>query len=118
MVVRKAGPWTLVLDPRAHLFRTAHPDSAANQLRLPVTPQSTPFTMKGVFDPADDHMKTFALIRIGPDTFRRGLYDEQGAIYEVLRSDLIFEFKRMSCRATSLEMRGASDELEGRATRP
>ncbi len=196
MVVRKSGPWTLVLDPRAHLFHMTHPDSAANQIRFPITAQNAPFTdvltwsfrdisasgttldmswirtrlsmhigvapslvvelpaadaapylgryvfdamskedsakkeqdhfvitydrgtMKGAFDPADDYMKTFALIRIGPDTFAPGLYDEKGAIYEVLRPDLTIEFKRTNGRATSLELRSESDKLEGRATRP
>lgn len=36
MVPRKEGDWTLVLDPRARLFHTVHPDSAADQIRLPV----------------------------------------------------------------------------------
>ncbi|MCU0647051.1 MAG: DUF2911 domain-containing protein [Gemmatimonadaceae bacterium] len=36
LVVRKEGPWTFVLDPRANLFHTDHPDSTAAQLRFPV----------------------------------------------------------------------------------
>lgn len=36
MVPRKDGDWTLVLDPRARLFHTVHPDSTADQIRLPV----------------------------------------------------------------------------------
>ena len=44
MVVRKSGPWTLVLDPRARLFHMAHPDSTSTQLRFPVAAQSAPFT--------------------------------------------------------------------------
>jgi hypothetical protein len=39
LVLREKEPWTLVLDPRADLFHTAHPDSTAQQLRLPVTPR-------------------------------------------------------------------------------
>lgn len=73
--------------------------------------------MKGAFDPMDDYMKTFALIRIGPDSFAPGIYDEKGTIYEVLRPDLIFEFTRTNGRATAFEMRNDSDKLEGRATR-
>ncbi len=42
-VVRKSGPWTMVLDPRNRLFHTAHPDSTAAQIRFPVTPQAAPF---------------------------------------------------------------------------
>ena len=44
LVVRQSGPWTAVLDPRPKLFHTQHPDSAANQIRFPVTPTEVPFT--------------------------------------------------------------------------
>jgi hypothetical protein len=44
MVLRKSEPWTLVLDPRAKLFHMAHPDSASDQLRFDVRPQTGPFT--------------------------------------------------------------------------
>ena len=44
LVVRPAGQWTAVFDPRPKLFHTQHPDSAANQLRFPVTPGAAPFT--------------------------------------------------------------------------
>ena len=36
LVVRKNGPWTFVLDPRARLFHMAHPDSTRTQIRFPV----------------------------------------------------------------------------------
>ncbi len=39
MVLRETGPWTLVLDPRAGLFHTQHPDSTAQQIRSPVAVQ-------------------------------------------------------------------------------
>jgi DUF2911 family protein len=195
LVVRKSGPWTLVLDPRAKLFHMEHPDSTSAQLRFPVAAESAPFTevltwsfpelsasgatlqlswirtrvsvraevtpslavelpatdaapylgryqfqnltredsakketsffvvtydhgtLKGAFDPADSYMKTFALIRIGPDTFAPGLYDEKGAIYEVLRPDLTVEFTRAGAAAASMEMRDDGDKLEGRALR-
>ena len=194
MVVRKSGPWTFVLDPRAKLFHMEHPDSASAQIRFDVKAQSAPFTevltwsfpdvratgatlamawiktrvaveigvppslvvelpaadaapylgryefeptskedsakakkdafvvsyengvMKGQFDPNDDYMQKFALIRIGPDTFAPGIYDK-GVIYEVLRPDLTIEFARANGRAASLEMRDDSDKLEGKATR-
>jgi hypothetical protein len=74
--------------------------------------------LKGQFDPNDDYMNKFALIRIGPDSFAPGVYDEKGLMYEVLRPDLIIDFARTNGRATSLEMRDDSDKLQGRATRP
>jgi hypothetical protein len=74
--------------------------------------------LKGQYDPIDTYMKKFALIRIGPDSFAPGIYDEKGALYEVLRPDLIIDFSRTNGRATSLEMRDDSDKLWGHATRP
>jgi hypothetical protein len=44
LVVRPAGVWTAVFDPRPKLFHTQHPDSAANQLRFQVTPGAAAFT--------------------------------------------------------------------------
>jgi hypothetical protein len=194
LVVKKSGPWTFVLDPRAKLFHMQHPDPTSAQIRFDVKAQGAPFTealtwsfpdvratgatlamawlktrvaveigvppslvvelpsadaapylgryefepmtkedsakakmdafvvsyengvLKGQFDPIDDYMQKFALIRIGPDTFAPGLY-EKGVIYEVLRPDLTFEFARANGRAASLEMRDDSDKLEGKATR-
>ncbi len=43
MVVRAAGDWTLVLDPRAELYHMAHPDSTAQQIRFPITRTERPF---------------------------------------------------------------------------
>jgi hypothetical protein len=43
-VVRKTGPWTVVLDPRDRLFHMAHPDSTASQVRFDVTPTTVPFS--------------------------------------------------------------------------
>lgn len=42
--VKREGPWTMVLDPRSRLFHMAHPDSAANQIRYQVTPETAPQT--------------------------------------------------------------------------
>jgi len=42
-VVRNHAPWTVVLDPRSHLFHMAHPDSTPNQIRFEVTPGTAPF---------------------------------------------------------------------------
>lgn len=36
LVVRQAGDWTMVLDPRARMFHEDHPDSTAQQIRFPV----------------------------------------------------------------------------------
>lgn len=40
LVVKQSGPWTMVLDPRSHLFHMAHPDSAGDQIRYPVETQA------------------------------------------------------------------------------
>ncbi len=44
LVLREQGPWTLVLDPRADLFHTRHPDSTSQQFRSAITPQDVPQT--------------------------------------------------------------------------
>lgn len=43
IVVRKDGPWTLVLDPRHRRFHTMHPDSTAEQVRVDVARTAAPF---------------------------------------------------------------------------
>lgn len=43
LIPAATGAWTMVLDPRARLFHTEMPDSAANQIRFPVQPQTAPF---------------------------------------------------------------------------
>jgi hypothetical protein len=44
LVVRKSGPWTFVLDPNHKQYHMAHPDSNASQIRIPVQPETVPFT--------------------------------------------------------------------------
>lgn len=44
MTVRESGDWTMILDPRAHLFHENRPDSNANQVRFPVHPHDSPYT--------------------------------------------------------------------------
>ena len=44
LVLREQGPWTFVLDPRAELFHTAHPDSTRAQVRALIAPQTVPRT--------------------------------------------------------------------------
>ncbi len=43
MVVRSGGPWTVVLDPRHHLFHEEHPDSTAQQIRFDVSREEAGF---------------------------------------------------------------------------
>ena len=194
MVVHKKGEdWTVVLDPRVHLFHMNHPDSTATQIRFAAKQEEAPFTdvltwsmpalrnngatlamqwervripitvevqpslvttlsatdatpylgsytwtdvkkdgtdgkvykfnvlyenntLKGRWDPVDDYMKTFALIRIAPDMFTAGVYDK-GEIYEVLKPDITFEFTQAAGKAASLTMRNNEDRLYGRAVR-
>ncbi|MEO5826989.1 MAG: DUF2911 domain-containing protein [Gemmatimonadales bacterium] len=44
LVLRENSPWTLVLEPRANLFHTQHPDSNSRQFRASITPQAVPHT--------------------------------------------------------------------------
>lgn len=74
-------------------------------------------TLKARWDPNDDYMETFALIRVAPDVFAPGLYDKNGEIYEVLRPDMMFTFKRVSGRAETFEVRTDADVLEGTGKR-
>lgn len=70
-------------------------------------------TLKARWEPNDDYMDTFAMIRVAPDIFAPGLYDKNGEIYEVLRPDMMFTFKRVGGKPTSFEVRLDTDELEG-----
>jgi hypothetical protein len=74
-------------------------------------------TLKGRWTPDDPYMKTFALIRIAPDTFTGGVYDESGKIYEVLKPDIVVEFKRQNGKVVSFTIRDAEDNLWGTGTR-
>jgi Protein of unknown function (DUF2911) len=74
-------------------------------------------TLKGRWEPEDSYMKTFALIRVGPDIFAPGLYDKSGAIYEVLRPDMMFTFKRVAGQPITFSVRLDTDELEATATK-
>ncbi len=74
-------------------------------------------TLKGRWEPEDSYMKTFALIRVGPDIFAPGLYDKTGAIYEVLRPDMMFTFKRVPGQPVTFSVRQDTDELEATATK-
>jgi Protein of unknown function (DUF2911). len=193
LVVRREGPWTLLLDPRPKRFHVQKPDSIAGQVRIAVRPDSAPFTealtwsfpqvradggvlqmqwaatriafdiavepslhaemaesaaapyvgtydyvatpldpgrpanrfvvryengvLKGEWEPFRPYFKRFAMMRLAPDWFAPGLYDEKGSIYEVMRPDLTFEFSRANDRVTGFEIRSSSDQLVGTGKR-
>lgn len=73
--------------------------------------------LRGQFTPEDPYMKKFAMIRVGPDLFVPGLYDAQGEIYEVMRPDMLYTFKRAGGKIVGLELRYDDDTLGGVATR-
>jgi hypothetical protein len=74
-------------------------------------------TLKARWDPNDDYMQTFALIRVGPDIFTPGLYYTDGAIYEVLRPDMMFTFRRIAGQPVTFAVRQEDDTLEATGTR-
>ena len=74
-------------------------------------------TLKGRWTPDDPYMKKFALVRIAPDWFAPGIYDEAGKIYEVLKPDAVMEFKRVNGKVTSFTLRDGEDNLWGTGTR-
>jgi hypothetical protein len=193
MIVRQDSNWTLVLEPKSHLYHMEPPDSSTSQVRIPVRARAAPFTdvltwsmpeirmdggtlamdwerihvpisitvepslittlsasdaeayigkyvfsekdstgkekvsaftithenntLKGRWTPDDPYMKKFALIRIGPDTFAPGVYDEDGTLYEILKPDLVVEFKRENGKVSSFTIRDMADELWGTGTR-
>ena len=73
-------------------------------------------TLKGNFEPRDQYLSDFALIRVAPDMFTIGLY-EKGELYEVLRPDLMLTFTRVGGVPRAFEIRGDQDELFGRGSR-
>ena len=74
-------------------------------------------TLKARWEPNDPYFKTFALIRIAPNWFAPGVYDDNGQIYEVYKPDMTFEFKVTAGRAVSLEVRMDDDTLEATGKR-
>ena len=74
-------------------------------------------TLKGRWTPDDPYMKKFALVRIAPDWFAPGVYDEKGQIYEVLKPDVVVEFNRTKGQVSGFVMRFGDDNLWGKATR-
>ncbi len=74
-------------------------------------------TLKARWEPNDNYMQTFALIRLGPDIFAPGLYDKDGTIYEVLRPDMMFTFRRVAGRPVAFDVRLDDDSLEATGKR-
>ncbi|MCY7297680.1 MAG: DUF2911 domain-containing protein [Ilumatobacteraceae bacterium] len=71
--------------------------------------------LKARFDPQDTYMKTFALMRTGPQVFTVGLYESAevyagGEIYEVLKPDMMYTFTMVGSTVT-LECRNENDLL-------
>ncbi|MES2304904.1 MAG: DUF2911 domain-containing protein [Gemmatimonadota bacterium] len=193
MILKEQGDWTMVLDPDSHRFHMDPPDSAARQIRFPVTIDQAQFvdvltwsipelsvgggtiamqwgttratmklvvqpslkvelaesearpylgkfrytemegrdsgktkelilthengTLKAQFEPNDNWMGKFAMIRVAPEIFAPGLYDKSGEIYEVLRPDMLFTFKRVAGRPATFEVRYDDDTLAARGVR-
>ena len=90
------------------------PDSGKTKT-LTVTYEDS--TLRGRYTPEDDYWRKFALIRIAPNWFAPGVYDEKGQIYEVYKPELTFEFKIVAGKAVSLEMRNEADEVEAAGQR-
>ncbi|MES3035616.1 MAG: DUF2911 domain-containing protein [Gemmatimonadota bacterium] len=97
-------------------YREAKPASGSTGISsLIVTYENR--TLKGRWDPNDDYMQTFAMIRVGPDIFAPGLYDRSGAIYEVMRPDMMFTFRRVDGKPAGFTVRLDDDSLYGTGTR-
>jgi hypothetical protein len=101
------------LGSYSYLERTG-PDSGKTKT-LTVTYEDS--TLKARYTPDDDYWRKFALIRIAPNWFAPGVYDDKGKIYEVYKPELTFEFKVVNGKAVSLEMRNEADEVEAAGQR-
>jgi hypothetical protein len=74
-------------------------------------------TLKARFTPEDSYLKKFALVRIAPDWFAGGVYDEHGQIYEVLKPDMVVEFTRTNGKVAGFVIRDGEDNVWGNGTR-
>jgi hypothetical protein len=54
-LVVRPGDWTMVIDPRAHMYHVPFPDSTADQIRWAVKPGTGPFTEMLLFTFRDVH---------------------------------------------------------------
>jgi hypothetical protein len=69
-------------------------------------------TLKGRWEPNDPYFRTFALIRIAPNWFAPGVYDDKGQIYEVYKPEMTFEFGVQGGKAATLDVRTEDDKIE------
>jgi hypothetical protein len=90
------------------------PDSGKRSVLIVTYEDST---LKGRWEPNDPYFRTFALIRIAPNWFAPGVYDDKGRIYEVYKPEMTFEFTLANGKATSLEIRSEDDTIEAQGVR-
>jgi hypothetical protein len=69
-------------------------------------------TLKGRWEPNDPYFRKFAFVRIAPNWFAPGVYDDRGRIYEVYKPELTYEFRIVNGKAATLELRGEADDVE------
>jgi len=68
-------------------------------------------TLKGRWHSDSSYFKHFALVKIAPDWFAPGVYDDRGQVYEVYKPELVLEFTRENGRATSFLARDDQDKI-------
>ena len=90
------------------------PDSGKRSVLIVTYEDST---LKGRWEPNDPYFRKFALIRIAPNWFAPGVYDENGRIYEVYKPEMTFEFTVTAGKAVSVEERGEDDKVEATGKR-
>ncbi len=100
-------------EPYLGEFLSSEVDSAGTRRGTPVVFRVLyeNGTLKAEYDPKDSYMGRFALIRVAPDLFTPGLYDDRGQIYEVLRPEMMITFTRADGRVTGFEVRDDEDRL-------
>ena len=68
-------------------------------------------TLKGRWHSDSSYFKHFALVKIAPEWFAPGVYDDRGQVYEVYKPELVLEFTRENGRATSFLARDDQDKI-------
>ena len=68
-------------------------------------------TLKGRWQYEDPYFKHFAMVRIAPDWFAPGVYDDKGSIYEVYKPEMVMEFTRANGRANAFQVRDDQDRI-------
>jgi hypothetical protein len=193
-VLRKDADWTVVLEPKSHMYHMTPPDSNATQIRFAARPEQAPptevltwsmpalrmnggtllfqwerirlpidvevepslvttmsaadaapylgvytwselnregkvretttltithedGTLKAQYTPNDPYFQKFALVRIAPDWFAPGIYDDKGVLYEVLKPEMVLEFTRENGKAVRIVWRDQNDRLRSTAVR-